>query len=240
MTHRILPTVLLLALLLAGCGREAAVAPNGKYLLAERPTEVDAPNAIEFRPDGSCLVDAGERTGIAGKYHVNRDGTLKIEADTGTKTEYTYHYQLLKYTLVLSQDEDTTLYYVRLPDGPHPRYDEIVGIFQAHNDLGDSAGELAADYTFRSHLLNLPPGEHTYYDISMDGKCTYADGVVTYIPEHSNAPQQDKYLRDFIVKRDAKGLWVIDPFHDAVLCETPATSLDLPPPPKGYRDGSQR
>ena len=237
MTIRMLATTLLIGVLITACGGSADKALIGKFSLFEHPSDTDAPDAIEFRPDGSCLVESGERTGIPGKYHTDPDGHLRIEADTGTKTEYTYKYQVLKYTLVLSQDDNPSLFYVRLTNGSHPQFSEIVGTFHVHTDLGDSAGEITADYKFRQHLKNLVAEEHTYYDIYIDGKCSYSDGVVTYVPEHSNAPQQDKYLREFIVKRDASGLWDIDPFHDTVICETPTTTLDLPSPPEGYRKG---
>jgi hypothetical protein len=234
---RTLAIVLVIGFFITDCGGGAGKAISGKFLLFEHPKDADAPDAIEFRVDGSCIVDSGERSGIPGKYHAYPNGSLTINADTGTQTEYTYNYQLLKYTLVLSKDDKSSLFYVRLPEGPHPRFAEIVGVFYSHSDLGDSAGEITADHKFRDHLQNLVPEEHAYYDINMDGVCSYSNGVVTYVPEHSNAPQQDKYLRDFIVKRDASGLWVVDPFHDAVLCEKLATNFDLPPPPSGYQKG---
>jgi hypothetical protein len=239
MNIRTLATAFLFALSITGCERGKEKTITGKFSLSESPSDTDAPDAIEFRPDGSCLVDSGERTGIPGKYHVSPDGHLSISTNAGSHTGYTYQYQLLKHTLVLSPNENVSLIYVRLPEGLHPQFTEIVGIFQMHTDLGDSATEITADDKFRVHLRSLVPEEHTYYDISMDGKCSYAKGVVTYVPEHSDAPQQDKYLRDFIVKRDAKGLWGVDPFHDTVVCETPGTDLSLPPPPKGYRNGRQ-
>jgi hypothetical protein len=107
--------------------------------------------------------------------------------------------------------------------------------FQMHNDVGDAAGEITAEHKFRGHYHDLVAEDHTYFDIYIDGKCTYADGIVTYLPEHSNLPHQDKYLRDFIVRRDKDGLWIVDQFHDTVSCQTPAANLDLPPPPAGYQ-----
>jgi hypothetical protein len=218
MNRRALAIAVVIGFFITACGGGAGKTISGKFLLFEHPRDADAPDAIEFRSDGSCIVDAGERTGILGKYHAYPNGSLKIDADTGTQTEYTYNYR---------------------PEGPHPQFAEIVGIFRAHSDLGDSAGEITADHRFRDHLQDLVPEEHVYYDINIDGKCSYSNGVVTYVPEHSNAPQQDKYLRDFIVKRDGRGLWIVDPFHDTVLCETPATNLDLPSPSNGYRKGEQ-
>ena len=238
---RTLAIALVIGLFITACGGGAGKAISGKFLLFEHPKDVDAPDAIEFRADGSCIVDSGERTDIPGKYRAYPNGSLKIEADTGTQTEYTYDYKLLKYTLVLSKDQKSSLFYVRLPEEPHPQFAEIVGIFYSHSDLGDSAGEITADHKFRDHLQNLVPEEHSYYDINIDGMCSYSNGVVTYVPEHSNAPQQDKYLRDFILKRDTSGLWVVDPFHDTVLCETLATNLNLPPcHPVATKRGGQR
>jgi hypothetical protein len=73
----------------------------------------------------------------------------------------------------------------------------------------------------------------------MDGTFSYSNGIVTYLPEHSDAPQQDKYLRDFIIKRDGKGLWQIDAYHDSIICERPVSNLDLPPVPDGYHKASK-
>jgi hypothetical protein len=80
--------------------------------------------------------------------------------------------------------------------------------------------------------------DHTYHDIYMDGICSYADGIVTYTPENSKMPKEDeeyKYFRDFIVRRDKDGLWIVDPFHDTISCQAPAANMDFSPPPAGYR-----
>jgi hypothetical protein len=233
-----LPTAfLLLCLFMTACGKAGEGRISGKFWLFEHPTDQDTPDAIEFRADGTCLIGSGEGAGVAGKYHAQPDGVLKITADAGSQTEYTFNYQLLKYTLVLSKDGKPFLYYVRLPEGSAPQFTEIVGIFHANSDQGESAGEITADHKFRDHLCDLVASDHTYFDIKIDGTCSYSEGVVTYNPLHSDAPQQDKYLRDFIVKRDTHGLWVIDPFHDTIMCETQASNLDLAPPPIGYRNG---
>jgi hypothetical protein len=220
-----------------GIGADKAI--SGKFWLSEHAVGENALDAVEFRPDGTCLVDDGERTGILGKYHADSDGGLRIEAEAGGRKAYSYKYQLLKYTLVLSNDDKESLYYVRLPQGPHPQFAEILGIFYVHTELGDCAGESTADHKFRDHLHEFVLEDHTYYDVSIDGTFSYGDGVLTYLPEHSNDPQPVKYSRDFIVNRDAKGLWQVDPFHDTIVCETPALNLDLPPPPVGYRKGGQ-
>jgi len=236
MTNTMPIGILSLGLFLAACGKWEETKIDGKFLLSDRPAEADAPDAITFRPEGSCVFDDGERRGAAGKYLADAAGHIKIEADAGPRKKYKYRYKLLRYTLVLSDDDGNSLYYVRPAEGPHPSFNEILGIFSAHNDLGDTKGEITEDHHFRAHLLTLNAEDHTFYEISMDGSCNYEDGVVTYLPEHSDDPQADKYVRDFIVKRDEKGLWIIDPLHDSLLCETPATNLELPPPPGGYQN----
>lgn len=238
MTARPLTILLLFGLFSIGCGNRGKLPGNGfagKFLLSERPLGAEVLDAIEFHPDGTCLVDIDERNGVAAKYETS-DGHLRIETDGTSQKEYAYPYQLLNYTLTLQQNDGTRLIYVRMPGGPRPQFKEILGIFGMHNELGDTAGEITADYKFRDHLHDLIPDDHTYYDIHMDGTCSYSNGVVTYVPEHSDAPQQDKYLRDYIIKRDTNGLWQIDPFHDTVVCAPPASNFDLPPIPSGYRN----
>jgi hypothetical protein len=239
MINRAFIAIFLLATTLCSFGSDDHKEFRGKFLLFSKPVGSDAPDVIEFRPDGKCILEANGTSNIAGTYLADVDGTLRIKSETASPYAYKFKYQLQNYTLILVQNDKEALFYVRPPDGPHPKFDDILGTFDMHNDLGDSAGEITAAHTFRDHLHDLVPDDHTYYDIYIDGKCTYAGGVVTYVPEHSNAPEQDKYLRDFIVKRDEKGLWIIDPFHDAVVCELPATNLDLPPVPQGYRLATQ-
>jgi len=237
-TLRKLALTFSLGVLLSGCGRLGGRSLTGKYLLYNHPEDIDAPDLIEFHPDGTCAIDAGDESGLQAKYHSYPFDRLTIEATAGDRKKYGYKYQLLKYTLILTSGEEDPLYYVRAPDGPHPEFSEITGLFGAHSDLGNSAGEITADRTFKIHVLSLVAEDRTYYDITMDGKCTYVDGIVTYYPEHNTESRPDKYVRDFIVKRDTKGIWLIDPFHDNLLLETPATNFDLPPPPNGYRNGN--
>jgi hypothetical protein len=143
-------------------------------------------------------------------------------------------YRLLNLTLRVSQPGGSDLIYVLLPPPPHPTDADIVGAYRAHSDLGDTAGELSRDHKFREHLIDLMQ-DRTYYEIEMEGTYTYVDGVITYYPEHSTAPQPDKYIRDFVIRKERTCLWVVDPFNDVPLCQTPVRNLDLPPPPAGYK-----
>lgn len=250
MALRLLTSLVLLSLGI-GCGngsRSSNKGLAGKFFLSECPTDSVAPDAIEFRPDGSCVVDAGGRTSIAGKYETSAVGHMSmwltvgvvqrhlvIEADTVAWKQFICSYELGNYTLTMQDADGTPLIYVRMPEGPRPQFNQILGTFGVHNEAGDSAGDLTADYKFHDHLHELDPDKHLYHDVQVDGTCTYSNGVLTYRPEHSNAPERDKYLRDFIIKRDSKGLWQIDPYHDTIICEPPVTNLDLPPVPSGYR-----
>ncbi len=63
---------------------------------------------------------------------------------------------------------------------------------------------------------------------------TYANGIITYFNKHSTPSVAGKFNRDVIIRRDNAGIWVVDTFENTLLCEIPANSLDLPPPPPGY------
>jgi hypothetical protein len=212
---------------------------TGKYLLFERPADVEALDGIEFLATGICRVDQDDRAKLAATYHTTEDGRIFIESKETKKPVYEYRYESLKQTIIFSAAENVALIYAHPSDEPHPKFAELVGIFLMHSDAGDSATEITADSHFRAHLHDLVPENHTYFDIVMDGRCTYSDGVVTYLIEHSNAPQRDKYIRDFILKRDDSGVWELDPIADMVSRATPCSTLDLPPVPKGYQPAKE-
>ncbi len=58
---------------------------------------------------------------------------------------------------------------------------------------------------------------------------------MTYLPDKPLGSQEDVFIKDALAKHDAKGLWVIDPYDDVLLLETPAKDLNFPPPPAGYQ-----
>ena len=210
----------------------------GRFLLAERPVGPWVPDDIEFHADGSCTIDNDERSGTTGRCQVHPNGQLSVASGKTPRDSFTNAYRLLNYTLQVSQTGGSDLLYVRAPRPPHPTKADILGIYWAHSALGDAGTELSADHTFRVRSVDLMP-DHTYYEIQMAGAYVYEDGVIAYFPERSNAPQKDRYIRDFVVKREKNCLWIVDPFHDTLLCETPATNLDLPPPPPGYRPAAR-
>jgi len=210
---------------------------SGKYLLVAHPKDVQAPDAIDFHPDGSCFVDIGDHSNIGGKYETDDAGNLTL--DPAGNPESKYHFQRLKCSLILAKDGESPLYYGLLPTQPSPvAFSDVIGTYLARDKYGDSNTEITPDHKFQIHAHQLDLDGHVYYDLLMDGTCSYADGVITYTIAHSVGPEQDQYLRDLVVKHDDKGIWVLDAYTDAVICETPSKNLDLPPPPDGYREGT--
>jgi hypothetical protein len=209
---------------------------RGKFVLFTLPKEgTKAPEAMEFMADGTCILEVGGHAGVKGTFRTDADSKLTLKYGAEPKAVLTYHYCLLTFMLTFCQSDGSDIYYMRPPSAPHPEFKDLVGIFLAHNDLGDAVTEITPDHRFRAHLHSLDNNEKSYYDTSMDGTCTYADGIITYIPEHDNSPEKSKYFRDFVVKCDEKGMSIIDFLHDNVLLETPAKTFDLPDLPKGYK-----
>jgi hypothetical protein len=224
-----------------------AGALSGTYVLVEHFKGVEAADRIAFHADGSCVLEIDGQSGVAGKYQVDPDGKLTINPGGG-KPVLAYHYSRGKITLILSRQNDEDLYYGLLPDQPpHLQFSDIVGIVTCHNEAGDSVCEITADHKFRVRLhdLSVAPGiagwisagpqGHVCYDVSMDGTCSYADGVTTYAVEHCDAAPPDQSLADVVIKRDEKGLWLIDCYHDQVICQPWGTKFELPAAPWGYK-----
>jgi hypothetical protein len=210
---------------------------SGKYLLVEHPKDVQAPDLLDFHPDGSCVVDLGVHTGIAGKYQTDDTGNLTLQP--AGNPEFKYHFQRLKTSIILTPDSGSPLYYGLKPDQPTPvAFTDAIGTYLARDQYGDSVTQITPDHKFLIHGHQFDNDGHVYYDIRLDGTCSFADGVITYNIAHSVSTQQDQYVRDLLVKHDDKGLWVVDAYTDAILCETPSKDLDLPPPPEGYREGT--
>ena len=76
----------------------------------------------------------------------------------------------------------------------------------------------------------------SYRDFHLTTKWTYADGISTSNLEDSDLPTEVCYVysRDFISKRDAKGIWSVDTTSGNDVCEVPVDKLELPPPPAGF------
>jgi hypothetical protein len=210
----------------------------GRFLLSERSAGPWVPDDIQINADGSCAIHADRRPRGSLGCQIHPDGTMTFDSRGLLPDAFTGAYRLLDYTLRVSPPGGSDLIYVLRSPPPYPTDADIVGVYRAHSSSGDAATELASNHTFRVHLMNLMP-DHTYIEIEMDGTYTYTDGVITYYPEHSTAPQRDKYIRDFVIRKEKACLWIVDPFNDVPLCQTPVPNLDLPPPPAGYEPAAR-
>jgi hypothetical protein len=209
---------------------------SGVYVLFERPAGVDLLDEIEFLEDGKCLVDQDARTRLPATYHTTPDGHLVIESEVTSQPSYTYRVEFHHQSLELSPTDEVRLFYVHPPEGPHPPLADLVGIFLMHSKLGESVTEITADGHFRARLRVIDHESKTYSEMTMDGTCAYSEGIVTYHIDHSNTPQSDVYIRDFIEKLEDKTIISeADPFVDGISIAKRIPTFDLPEPPKSYR-----
>jgi len=210
---------------------------TGNYLLIEHVKDIDALDRIEFHPDGTCKVDYNGSLGVAATYQFGHNGKMTITLDGGQS--FTYGMKKQRVSMLLSQDNQQDLYYALLPAVPPAvTFNDLVGIYDTHNSAGNYATEITADHHFFDHIRYLDPQAHTYFDVYTDGACSFANGIVTYLPDRPLGSQTDIFIKDALAKHDTTGLWVIDPYDDVVLLETPAKDLGFPPPPAGYQSVS--
>jgi hypothetical protein len=218
----------------ANVGALSGVSISGHYILIEHVKNIDALDGIEFHPDGTCKVDYDGNAGVAATYKFGDDGKMTITLGDGSKA-FTYGVKWQKISLKLSNDA-ADFYYALQPDGPSRlTFKDVTGIYDTHNSQGDYATEITADHHYRVHIRDFDPQGRTYFDVYTDGTCSFANGIVTYLPARSLGSQMDVFIKDILAKRDAKGAWVIDPVDDKLLLETPAKDLSFPPPPAGYQ-----
>jgi hypothetical protein len=221
----------------AVAGADPSVTPGwsitGHYLLIEHVKGVDAFDGIDFHPDKTCTVDYDGSNGLAGTYVAGKDGRLSILLDGGL--ERSYELKRGRMSLVLSGPGQDDLFYALLPNPPVKlAFKDVLGAYYSRNSMGDCATEVTADHRFRLHVHNFL-SNGTYSNVNVEGSCTYANGVITYLQERvTGVEQDDLFVKDVVVKHDARGLWVVDPFDDDLLLETPARDVELPPPPPQY------
>ena len=228
---------------------------SGTYVLIEHYKDVRAAERIAFSKDGHCVMDIDGRTAVTGTYDARADNTMAIYPADGAG-ELDYQFAQGKMTLTLSKANQDDLFYGLLPDQPPDiTFKDVVGIVTCHNDAGDSTCNITPDHHFDARIRELSaPSEggifsvlhdivtgvkRTYTDITVDGTCSYADGVIHYTVQHTKSPEPDESLNDIVIKVDANGLWIIDASRDQVICQPYGKSLDLPPPPAGYTPASQ-
>lgn len=237
-----LPFSLFLLVLSIGLWTGSALAldpPKGRYLLADRQEGAKVLDGIDFQPNGVCVADANGHAGLKGSYALDDDGLLTLTIPEATPGTYQYTFRYFPTSMVLTDKEGNEIYYAVPPAAPHPKEAEVIGMFFSHTELGDAVTDLAADHTFRIHIHQYDNDEHTFVDIAMDGAWTYKDGVVEYRPKNQASPIKLEYVRDFMIKRDDKGLWCIDPYLHNTTCMSPVEKFELPDPPQGYHRAAQ-
>ena len=212
----------------------------GRFVLFMHRIGSQVPDSIVFNRDGSCVFEMGGRTGLVGTCHRAPDGVFTLTANRDPRPILSGKYQRRKYALRLFPDEPSELFYVRWPlsaNNPLLPEREVLGKQTSHSRLGAMAQELTADHHFEVRGRDLLEEYRVYFEFQMRGTFSYADGIVTYRPSFSTALEQVDYLHDFVVARDEKCLWIVDPMLDELTCVTRAPSLDIGPPPAGWREG---
>jgi len=212
----------------------------GRYVLAQRRAGIQPPDAFELKPDGSCVVDQGGKSGVAGTWRASPNGVFTMTLASRPGPMLTGKYRLRKYALQLFPGEPAELFYVRWPLSPAkppPPESELLGIQVGRSELGTIAQRMTADHRFERRERDLVPDDRTYYDVTIRGTFAYTNGIITYRHSESTSPEKVEYDNDFLVSRDGKCLWIIVPALDRLLCVRRAMTLDLGPPPDGYHPG---
>ena len=235
------------AAMILACRRGAAgpSAPTvetlaGHYVLAQRRVGIQPPDAFELKPDGSCAVDQAGKSGVAGTWRASPDGVFTMTLASRPGPMLAGKYRLRKYALQLFPGEPAELFYVRWPlspAGPPPPEKELLGIQVGSSELGTIAQRMTADHRYERRERDLVPDDRTYYDVTIHGTFAYTNGIITYRHGESTSPEKVEYDNDFVVSRDGKCLWIIVPALDRLLCVRRAMTLDLGPPPDGFRPG---
>ena len=73
------------AMIVLTCRRGTAAPPApavetfvGRYVLSQRRSGIQPPDAFELKPDGSCVVDQGGRSGVAGTWRAAPNGVFTM------------------------------------------------------------------------------------------------------------------------------------------------------------------
>ena len=115
-----------------------------------------------------------------------------------------------------------------------------MGGYSGKRDAGDTVEmyvyRRTPDHKTETLLRALSKTDHTYRDFHLTSQWTYTDGIFLYKLEKSDLPADFRFVhgRDFISKRDKKGIWIIDTLSGDSQCEVPVNTMELPPPPAGF------
>ena len=212
----------------------------GKYYGETCYGAKDCIDTIEFFPDGKCVVDLGDGAGgIAGSYHGISDGQLTLEYGKPGVVRV-FKAALSKRSLTLTDRSDFEFYFFRRPEPPHPKAEELLGIFRGELEsrayLEIYVYRRTPNHVTETLLRMVSKADKTYGDFHLTAQWTYADGISVYKVVKSDVPPDFRfaYSRDFISRRDEKGIWIVNASSGEDVCETPVDKLELPPPPAGY------
>jgi hypothetical protein len=236
-----------LFLFLLAWGESARPAEQGENLAGKYYAETyygmkDSIDTIEFLPEGKCVIDLGDGSGgIAGSYRGISDGKLTIEYGKPSIVR-TFKASLLKRSLTLTDSSDFEFYFVLQPEAPHPKAEELMGTYRGKREYGDFMEVYVytrtPDHMAETLYRILSKTDHTYRDFHLSSSWTYHDGISVYKLEKTDLPEGHfLYSRDFVSKRDEKGIWIIDTSTGDYMCEVPVDPLALPPPPAGFHTG---
>jgi hypothetical protein len=213
----------------------------GKYYGETHYGAKDPLDTVEFFPDGKCVVDLGDGAGgIPGSYHGISDGRLTLEYGKPNLVR-TYKAVLKKGSLTLADDSDFEFYFVRRPEPPHPKPEELMGTFRGELEnrafLEIYVYKRTPDHMTETLLRIVSKADKTYGDFHLTSQWNYAGGISIYTTVKTDVPPDFRFIcsRDFITRRDEKGIWIINASSGESVCEAPVEKLELPPPPAGYR-----
>jgi hypothetical protein len=195
---------------------------------------------IEFLPNGECVIDMSDGSGgMTGSYRGIADGKLSLEFGNPRRA-HTYKAALKRSILTLTDSRGAESVFVSQPNPPHPKIEEIIGTYRGQRDNGDTMEifvyKRTPDHMGEVLFRVLSKTRHIFRDFHIIVKWTYANGISLNTLETSDLPPEFRYVhsRDFISKRDQKGLWTVDTASSDIMCETPADKLELPPVPEGF------
>ena len=230
--------IFILILLLASLTLDAAEL-EGKFLLSAKPFHDDACDAIEFLPDGNCILHHKE-TGVAGSFKVYSEERLMIEQRSFVNEAKIFKMRLTDRLLILDQGDDKReLRYIKTPKGPHPSPRDLVGTtkysatYKSHQL--ENVAHLAADFTYYVKMRVLWPDSQTYLEFTEEGTWKYSNGIVTYRINKTNSPWLNHYYRELYLKADSEGLTFLDSIKEAVVVAPTVTTMELPAVPSGYK-----
>ncbi|MEN3941607.1 hypothetical protein WJU23_09975 [Prosthecobacter sp. SYSU 5D2] len=211
---------------------------EGKFVLSVKPFHDDAYDAIEFLPDGNCILH-NKDTGVAGSFKLYSEERLMIEQRSFVNEAKIFKMRLTDNLLILDQGDDKReLRYIKIPKGPHPSSTDLVGTtkysvtYKTHQL--ENVAHLSADFTYSLKMRVLWPENQTYLEFTEEGTWKCSNGIVTYRVNKTNSPWLNHYYRELYLKAGPQGLTFLDAIKEAIAVAPAVTTMELPAAPSGY------